>query len=206
MDSKQRFKRQVATKVRIESLSSGKIIEKGGRKFLETKYGEELSRVRVMATVVGKFISEDSKFASITLDDGTDTIRGKGWQDISLIEALSIGDLIDLIGKVREYNDEIYLVPEIIQKIEDPNLELLRKLELQKKFKDQKPGDIKEVAEKEVDIRQEVIKLIESKKEVAYTEILKAFPDQKEQIEAIIDDLLGGGICYEPTPGKIRKI
>ncbi|KKT20450.1 MAG: hypothetical protein UW05_C0036G0002 [Candidatus Giovannonibacteria bacterium GW2011_GWC2_43_8] len=85
MDSKQRFKRQVATKVRIESLSSGKIIEKGGRKFLETKYGEELSRVRVMATVVGKFISEDSKFASITLDDGTDTIRGKGWQDISLI-------------------------------------------------------------------------------------------------------------------------
>ena len=205
MDSKQRFKRQVATKVRIESLSSGKIIEKGGRKFLETKYGEELSRVRVMATVVGKFISEDSKFASITLDDGTDTIRGKGWQDISLIEALSIGDLIDLIGKVREYNDEIYLVPEIIQKIEDPNLELLRKLELQKKFKDQKPADIKEVA-KEVDIRQEVIKLIESKKEVAYTEILKAFPDQKEQIEAIIDDLLGGGICYEPTPGKIRKI
>lgn len=29
--------------------------------------------------------------------------------------------LVDLIGKVREYNGEIHLVPEIIFKVKDPN-------------------------------------------------------------------------------------
>ena len=47
------------------------------------------------------------------------------------------GDLVDVFGKVKEYNGEIYVMPEIIRKI-DPNVETLRLLELEEVYKKQK--------------------------------------------------------------------
>lgn len=204
----QKFKRQPTRKINIENLTSGKLVEKNGGKFLETVYGEEISRARIIATVVGKFISEDKNFASVTIDDGTDTIRVKLWQDISLLENIEVGQLVDIIGKVREYNDEIYLVPEIIQKIEDPNLELLRKLEVKNRLKQFGDGKSSTNAQKTEDtVREDVVKMIEENKEgIEYTKILEAFPEKKQEVESVIDDLLSGGICYEPNPGKIKKI
>ena len=130
VEQKQQFKRQTAKKVRIADLTSGKFEERGEQKILITAYGEEISRIRILATVVSKFVSDDKEFASATLDDCTDTIRVKGWKDTKNLQGLTIGDIVDLIGKVREYNGETYLTTEIVQKIDDPNLELLRKLEL----------------------------------------------------------------------------
>jgi len=41
-----------------------------------------------------------------------------------------VGDLIDVIGRVREYEGEVYLLPEVIARIEDPNWELVREMEV----------------------------------------------------------------------------
>jgi hypothetical protein len=37
---------------------------------------------------------------------------------------------VDVIGRVREYEGEIYMVPEVIARIDDPNWELLREMEV----------------------------------------------------------------------------
>ncbi|MCD6221588.1 hypothetical protein J7K25_05475, partial [bacterium] len=96
--------------------------------------------------VIDKFVSEDGNYATLTLDDTTDTISCKIFMnsnfsdnisrqnliDLETLENIEKGDLIDVIGKIREYNEERYIQPEIIVKIEDPNFEVLRKLEIEK--------------------------------------------------------------------------
>ena len=210
MDQKQQFKRQTAKKLKLVNLTSGKFEEKEGQKILITEYGEEIGRIRILATVVSRFVSEDKEFASVTLDDGTDTIRVKGWKDTKNLQGLNVGDIIDLIGKVREYNGETYLTNEIVQKIDDPNLELLRKLELLQKMKSQgikKKAEVSQPVTKLDSLRDQILKMIEENKTgIEYTKILKAVKAKTEDTEAVIDDLLSGGICYEPNPGVIKKI
>jgi len=123
-------KRLTAVKVDLATVNSGKYVKQEGfnPNYIDAE-GLHLSRVRVMGTVSSVFISEDGTFGSITLDDSSDTIRVKCFKDLSLIKDLKVGDLIDVVGKVREYNAEIYLIPEIIVKT-TPDFELLRKLEM----------------------------------------------------------------------------
>ena len=145
--------RQVARKIDIKTINSGNFVQIE-RKSEEDRYlpnyievnGMKISRVRVLATVIDKFVSEDGNYATLTLDDTTDTIRCKIFMnsnfsdnisrqnliDLEAINNIEKGDLIDVIGKIKEYNEERYIQPEIIVKIEDPNFEVLRKLEIEK--------------------------------------------------------------------------
>ncbi len=145
--------RRVAKKIDIKIVNSGKFV-RIDRTSEENRYipnyvesgGMKISRVRVLATVLDKFVSEDGNYATLTLDDTTDTIRCKIFMnskfedssskqkqvDLETVENIEKGGLVDIIGKVKEYNEERYIQPETIVKIEDPNFEALRKLELEK--------------------------------------------------------------------------
>ncbi len=145
--------RRVAKKIDIKTVNSGKFV-RIDRTSEENRYipnyvesGEmKISRVRVLATVLDIFVSEDENYATLTLDDTTDTIRCKIFMnskfedssskqkqvDLETVENIEKGGLVDIIGKVKEYNEERYIQPETIVKIEDPNFEVLRKLELEK--------------------------------------------------------------------------
>lgn len=125
--------RQVAIKVQIKTLHTGEFVKQEGMNpnYIKTE-DLEISRARVLATVIDKFVSEDGNYATLTLDDTTDTIRCKVFRELEIIENIEKGDLVDVIGKIREYNEERYIQPEIIVKITDPNFEVLRKLEVEK--------------------------------------------------------------------------
>lgn len=220
------IERQTAIKVRIWDIVNGTWIPKEGFEpsFVKTPSGEEISRARVLATVVNRFESEDGNFASITLDDGSDTIRAKQFKEIALIKKSDIGDLVDVVGKVREYNGEIYMVPEMIKKVTDPNMESLRKLEIVKKLSSRKEGEKKpkpasgsmktffkkgDQEEKSGTLRTDMLKIIGSKEEgISYSELVESLKKKakESEIEEVINELLSEGICYEPTPGKIKKI
>ncbi len=125
--------RQVAKKVNVKILHTGEFVQQGGMNPNYVKTEEiEFSRVRVLGTVIDKFISEDGNYGTITLDDTTDTIRCKVFRDLTILEEVEKGDLVDVIGKIKEYNEERYIQLENIAKVEDPNFEALRKLELEK--------------------------------------------------------------------------
>jgi len=205
------IERMTAKKVRISDILSGKWIKKEGMEpsYIETNYGERVSRARILCTIVSKFASEDGNFGSITLDDGTDTIRAKTFKTVKPLESFEVGHVVDVIGKVKEYNGEIYIVPEIVKKIDDPNYEILRILEIKKNLqgKDEKEETEKPKEDDKEGLRKEILTVIENAKDGAsYDDILKNVTGEDEKIEEVINELLSEGICYEPTPGKVRKI
>jgi uncharacterized protein len=122
----------------VEEAVNGKFIKKTGfeSNYILTKFGRKISRVRLMGVIVDIYKSADLKYAALTLDDSTDTIRAKVFVNITMFDNLKVGDLVDLTGKVREYTEEIYLIPEIIRKF-SPNQEILRMLELKRIHIDQ---------------------------------------------------------------------
>jgi len=246
------MKRLTAKKASIGEIVNGKFIKKSGfeSSYVLTNLGRRLSRARALGLIVDKFISADEKYATITLDDSTETIRCKVFVNTKLFDGFGSGDLVDIFGKIREYNGEIYIMPEIITKVE-PNFETLRILELEKIFREQREkikkirdlqkqtSDVVEIKtaiknlmsledvegileaqeiiensaeEKTVsagDIKNKILKLIENldKGEGAdYQDILIKSGSAEKDIDFAIQDLLESGICYEPKPGKIKKI
>ncbi|MBI4182062.1 MAG: hypothetical protein HY520_03795 [Candidatus Aenigmarchaeota archaeon] len=199
------LERSVARKVAVASVTRGTWEKQEGMtaSYVITPGGEQVARARILATVVGKFVAEDQLFASITLDDGTDTIRAKVFKTTKPIGDLPLGAIVDLIGKVKEYNGELYLIPEVVQVVENPNLELLRELELLAKGR---AAGAAPAAPKN-DLRPKLLQLIEQAKDgLTYDALIQQSGSPEQEVEQVVNDLLGEGICYEPTPGKIRKI
>ena len=198
--------------------NEGSFVKKEGFEpnFVKTPLGEEVSRARILGTVVSKFVTEDGNYASVTIDDGSDTIRLKVFKTTKPLDSLEVGDVVDVIGKVREYEGEIYIIPEVVRKIEDPNFELLRRAELVVKERQLKAGGREEKksetsgnpAEEDKNIlKNEILKIIESSPEgITHSELIEKAKAKETEIEEIVDTLLNEGICYEPSPGRIKKI
>ena len=212
-------KRQTAMRVRIVDLVSGEWVKKEGMEpsYVITPRKESVSRAKVIGTVVSKFVSEDGNFASITLDDSTATIQGKQWKEIDLISSVNQGDLVSMIGKVREYEGDIYMVPEIIRVV-SPGEEALARLQVLKSLGGNPAGkaapshgDAPRDKEKpSVDgdqLRKGILSIIDGSEDgIKYSDLMERANAPEEDLEGIINELLGEGICYEPTPGKIKKI
>jgi RPA family protein len=223
-----------AKKVRIVDLVAGQWVQQDGMEpsYVVAKTGERVSRARILATIVSKFLSEDGNFGSVTIDDGTDTIRAKCFKDMTPLEKTENGQLVDLIGKVREYNGEVYVMPEVVKQVADPNLLLLRKLEIRKRMgsikiedngqaggsemrtepKVSKEKEAQPAAEAAVtggkdELRKKLIDIIDANKDgIEYAQLIKESGQTEEKVDSVVNDLLSEGICYEPTPGKIKKI
>jgi hypothetical protein len=129
------IKRLPAKKSRIFDLVNGKffpgIKEKFKPSYLITSFGEKISRVNLVATVTDKFVREDENYSTITLDDGSGSIRAKAFKEkTDLLKSIEVGNMVLVIGKIKKFNEEVYVNAEIVKKIEDPNYESLRKLEI----------------------------------------------------------------------------
>jgi RPA family protein len=119
--------------------------------FIITNLGEKISRVNIVAIVTDKFVSEDENYATLTIDDGTGAIRVKAFREkVQLLEKIERADLVLVVGKLKEYGGEVYINCELIKKIEDPNYESFRRLEILHKLIQQKKivEKLKELAER----------------------------------------------------------
>ena len=84
-----------------------------------------------MGTVVERFIRDDSSYGFLYVDDGSGTLSLRAWREhVARLAGFEVGDLVDAIGRVREYAGEVYLVPDLIVGVGDPNWELVRELEI----------------------------------------------------------------------------
>ncbi|RLI62553.1 MAG: hypothetical protein DRO93_00860 [Candidatus Thorarchaeota archaeon] len=120
-------KRMTAIRCEVADIVNGSYDNEDGPRVL-SPYGVEMRRVVLVGFVVDQYVSEG--FASITIDDSTGTIRAKGWgSDASALSSIQLGSLVLMIGKVREYEGERYIVPEIIRAVTNSNYLILHKLE-----------------------------------------------------------------------------
>ncbi|MCX6817859.1 MAG: hypothetical protein NTU57_03300 [Candidatus Aenigmarchaeota archaeon] len=236
--------RQTAKKVRVWDIVNGTFVKKGGFEpsFVKTPSGEEVARARILATIVAKFVAEDGNYAAVTLDDGSDTIRAKTFKTIKPLDTVEIGDIVDIIGKLREYNGEKYMMPEVVSKVTDPNVEVMRRLEMVykqtaarrakefvEKNKSRNPEELrKELSEKfgienpiidallgdkkaeggdKGSLKKQLLDVINASKDgIVYSQLMKSVKAKGADIESAVDELLNDGMCYEPSPGRIRKI
>ena len=133
-------KRETAYKLRINDLLKGTQIfeefEGMNKRLRFVELGDKkIVRVNIVANVVDKYESEgERRFASITLDDGSGQIRARVFaDDMDKFKDLSQGDTLIVIGLLRSYNQELYILPELIKK-QDPKYLLIRKLEIDKSY------------------------------------------------------------------------
>jgi RecG-like helicase len=196
-------KRNIAYKLRIGDILKSKPIANEER-FLFLELGDKkVVRVNVIANVVDKFVNEgEKKYASLTLDDASGQIRMKAFaDDIEIIKDFMQGDTLQVIGTVREYNDELYIIPEIVKKV-DPRWLLVRKLEIQKSRKDlplQTNAPVR-------DILLDKIKASEANGGIDVDTIIMEIEASPDSINQEIKKLLESGLIYEPRPGKLRYL
>lgn len=166
---------------------------------------KKIIRVNVIANIIDKYSSEgEKKYATITIDDASGQIRIKVFgEDVAMLQNLSQGDTILVIGVLRSYNRDLYILPEIVKKA-DPRYLLIRKRELEgKKAENEEPA-----TQQVIETRDQIINIIKSgtdsggvSTEDIILQIKSATP---EVINSEIIKLLEDGMIYEPRPGKVR--
>lgn len=230
MSQTKSYKRNPAIKCWVEHLLEGKFSNE--KKMLYTIFGP-VKRVRLVGTITDKreivsnpidndedMIGEDEENLRIEfdLDDGTGTIRATLWSaEPEKYENYLKGDIVELIGLIRQYREYTYVSPEIIKKIDEPNYILLQKAEIIKKIKkgetqeipddiddifniDEIPSDI-DVAELfdednlggKADIKEKIYEIIEKKTTegdgISLEDLQKILSIESGQLRNYINDL-----------------
>lgn len=225
-----------ASKVCIKDINDGKFIKAESKlepNRLITPLNESVSRVRVIATVVSRFLSEDQRYATLTLDDGTDTITVRAFrEEVEHMGDVKPGDIVDVVGKIKEYNDERYVSIESVHRVDDPNWELVRKLELvlkdlthhkmkapeEKTDKVAQDEKLPEQAEAKVEIEEEVVaedpkmlllNIIEELDDGAGVKYLTLQSESglgDEELDKLLSELMNDGEIYEPKIGRFKRV
>lgn len=198
----QQFKRNVAYKLRIGQILSGKpFLEAERLKHIDIEE-KQIVRVNIIANVIEKYIQEgDKKYGTLTLDDATGNIKIKLFgDDVEKLSELNQGDTVIVIGLLRSWNNEVYIAPEIIKK-KEPSFLMVRKLELES-------GMSKSLDKSQLTaLKDKLINMIKEAEKDNGLEVEKAIMELKEPPEIInkeIKKLLEDGLIYEPRPGRLR--
>jgi hypothetical protein len=119
--------RMTAVRAAVVDIVKGTYGEDNGPHVV-SPYGVELRRVALVGLIIDQYSGEG--FASITIDDGTETIRAKAWGgEAASLDKVQTNILALIIGKIREYEGELYVVPEIVRELDDPNYLIVHKME-----------------------------------------------------------------------------
>lgn len=221
-----KFKRATAIKLHIIDLLSGKFQKEEDFSYIQTEFGVPVSRVHLLGTIIEKWMPskdiERTPQASLILDDGTETIRIKAWkEDVQKFEDFRKGDLVEIIGRVQEYEQETYINPEIIRKIINPNWELVRELEIveyQKNLKSHqinqsveiKPSTIpvkKEEYGKKNLIKDQIVELIsqlDDSRGISLDDLKQKAAIPEADFQEALTELINEGTIYQPNPGKYK--
>ena len=213
-----------AYKLRIRDLVRGRFVRPADisePSHLVTPSGLKVVRARVIGTVVEKFVREDGGYAMVRLDDGTETVTVRAWREgVRELERFEAGDVLDVLGRVREFGGEIYIVPELMLEVKDPNVEVMREAE-NLRFAWEAgalgPSGVPGGAEPQAsgELSQEVPEELKNKVVLALdkldssdgaspSEISMELGLPLAQVEEALRSLLITGSIYEPTAGRYR--
>ncbi|MEM2031567.1 MAG: OB-fold nucleic acid binding domain-containing protein, partial [Candidatus Pacearchaeota archaeon] len=179
------------------------------------------------ATVVDKFVSDIKPYISITIDDNTGTIRVKAFaDDVALLKDIQIGDTVLVVGLLRQFNNELYILPDLV-KVLDPKWLLARKLELMHEYGAlyETMQKLQKLEEQELQLEQErieeifeegagskslrdklldIIREAEAQQGISIEKIILMLKEDPEKINQEIRALLEEGSIFEPKPGFLR--
>ncbi|MEM2915848.1 MAG: OB-fold nucleic acid binding domain-containing protein [Candidatus Woesearchaeota archaeon] len=122
-------KRQVARKLWIGDILAGKYVKEQGSKpnHIILKDNSIAARVNIIGVVVS---ASSEGLPIITLDDGSGRINVRAFEPNDTMSSLSVGDVVLVIGRPRQFAGEMYVLPEIVRRLSDLRWIEVRKLEL----------------------------------------------------------------------------
>ena len=218
MSETTRFKRNPTVQCWIKHLLEGHYDET--KRLFYTIFGD-VKRIRIIATIIEKRENlidqndvdmgiEDNIDNNIRLDFDLDDSTGWIRAIIRNInpekyKVFNKGDLVEVTGTVSKYNDFISLWIEIIKKVEEPNLILLRNAEIIDRIKH---GEIQEIPEasdlndnkNELSDEIDVENLFESEIDTGVHDTMK------EEIYSLVEEYSarGNGINFQKLKEKVR--
>ena len=203
-EPQQSFQRQIAYKVRISDILSSRLNKEN--MFLYVIVNNlNVSRVNIISTLVYK--DEDASYASAIIDDGTGRISVRGFESKYIFSKIDVGDIILIIGKIREFNDERFIVPEIIKKINNQDWVKVRNIELRNNVitKIENVNSEESLIEDNLNSADDVLSLIrklDSGEGVLIDDVLKE--SKNDGVEKTLSKMLENGDIFEIKPGKIK--
>ena len=194
-------KRQIAHKVRVSDILNSNFTKDDLSAGYIKLNDAIVSRINLIGTIVYK--SEEQNYSSSIIDDGTGKISLKVFNNPNVFSKIDVGDFVLVIGKIREFNNEKYIMPEILRKMEIEWM-TVRNFEL----KNNKIADENKKAEEIiVDNGNEVyslIKKLDNGDGVSFEDVIKNSTTSKA--EAMITKLLESGDVFEIKPGKLKVL
>jgi len=230
-------KRQTAYKVQIQDITEGDFVTEEGwnPNYVIDKYGRKISRVNLISAIVDIPDSENTfNYYSIVIDDSTGKISARLFENYEQLKAFNVGDIVSIIGRIREYGTERYIILEIIKKIDNPKWIEVRKREiellkstLQKMDSNQQPEPVPDKTQsdsKETSMAEEIeevadeginalnasesilalIRKLDKGEGVDTDEVIKK--SGIDSSEEIIKSLLLEGDMFEVRPGRLKVL
>ncbi len=211
--------RNTAYKLWISQILSGRYISTEDQNYLDLN-GAQIFRVNIIGNIT--FLNSSEGYASALLDDGSGVIRLKTWQQSTqLLSLLNLGDIALVIGRVKEYNRECYISPDMVKRLDDSNWLLVRQLELLREYPASHKGDTEPALfheERIVDapsfrltpsLRNKILEFIDSKTisdGAGVDDITANLKIDKKDAEAAIFELIKEGAVYEYKPGRLKLL
>ncbi len=202
-NSPQSQKRQIAYKLQIRQILGGTYHQQEGwnPNYLITPDNQKVSRVNLIAVVVAQTQDQTN---NLILDDGSGQITLRIFDPLKNVNP-KIGDTVLVIAKIRQFNNQIYLVPEIISKINNSKWVEVRKLELKNKSPLRPSTPTPAAPETNLAPYENLLNLIKKldQDEGANVDDLikeSTLPD----CEKLIEELLKEGDIFEISPGRVK--
>jgi len=130
------LERQPAIKITITALLGGTYIEHANAPNCLVVGDKEVFRANIIGVITSKEQAANSPSPMLRIDDGTGRVILRAFDTNGLLDAAEIGSMINVIGRPRAFSGEVFIVPEILRKIEDPRWIEVRKRELSEIWKD----------------------------------------------------------------------
>ena len=218
MEDKMSYKRNPAVQCWIKHIKEGHYNEI--EKFFYTIFGH-VKRIRIIGTIINKREQiieaadmdmglEENLDSNIRLDfdldDSTGMIRAT-IRNINpeIFNAFNKGDIVEIMGRISKYGEYISLWIEIMRKVDEPNLILLRNAEIINKIKSGETQEIPErsnldVSRKDFSEEIDVKTLFEKDGEVSENDEIK------EKVYLVVEEYSarGNGINFETLKQEIE--
>ena len=232
MENKTAYHRDAAVKTVISELLEGRYAQEqeDAPNYLLTANNDKIYRLNLMATILHKQVQ--GAITEFILDDGSGQIALRSFEENQQLDQLNVGKVVMIIGKLRKYNQERYIAPEMVKLI-NPEWLKVRALEMrdvitpkmltipvhqiaeQKVGEEVKMGLAKnEIGQSEEEVGgvellpiQKVIKLIQELDQgegVMMDEIIsKSLVNNTEQL---LEKMLESGEIFQNSPGKVKVL
>ena len=211
-------KRETAYIVNIQDIITGEYITMEGwdPNYVKTPIGLEVSRVNVLGTVLEK------QNKTINFDDGTGIISCRTFEPFTPFENINVGDLVIIVARVRQFNEEVYLLPETCKKVKKEwfdyrikEIEKVKELYREEKIKQERKKisisieEVKDVKEEEIKetLTEKILNYIESEDKgdgIEKDKIFQIFKD--ENTSKIFEKILNDGDIFEVKQNMFKVL